>query len=131
MVNIDQLAQKYDVGIAKDDNSPEGELDSKLIILTDNMHAWLSVGVRLIDDELYAVTFFNNDFFEISDAGLRAVLDSILSGDYSVRRVGLLRKKFSIAVDVGKKIVPERVYDDANLETVYRKLPQQFSRRNA
>ena len=127
MVNIDTVKQQiagYDVDInikAKGDQSI-------FLTIRDRRGNAPPIIMQFVNQDVYAVEFLNNQFFELSEDELMLVLNTLLRGTYEVRR-NLFGQGKTIRVpnNINQKyILPERTMGKADKE-LYSRLPLAFT----
>lgn len=80
--------------------------------------------IQLINDELYALYFINNQFYDISPSKLRIILEKILNGNYLVEQD---HDRYITVLDGNDKITPERITSDKGFEDIYTHMPFKFA----
>jgi hypothetical protein len=114
---------RYDV-----QTKEEKSADSVFITLTDNGTAHLPpIIVHFVKNQIYAVNFANNEFFEIPNEQLYHVLKAILAGEYDIKTTLFKRSKYIVASYGNEIITPERTHKAVNDD--YDNLPLSFTKK--
>lgn len=115
------LLDNYNVKVVTEDKG-----DTIFWTIQDSKRSVIpSITVQFVNNEIYSVTFLNNEFFELPDDQLHYVLAALLQGKYRIK-TSLLRKKW-VVVPYGETLItPERT--TKHLPSDYEELPTSFTR---
>lgn len=123
---LDEIRKQYSVTL----NEAESNTSVKFVTVVEKGKDPKVVSLQYVDNQLYSVTFINNEFFELTKEDLATVIMAILEGNYIVKRP-LFRRPFIVIQRAdGRKILPERLQnkhltlDDIGL---YKALPEPFT----
>lgn len=122
---IEMLVSGYKVHVSDIEKSNESEF----VTIKDEKTERLEITLHYLKGRLYAVSFLNNEFFEIADEQLYRVFSSILSGCYVVKK-SLIRKRWHVVIPKTEEtsaIIPERIHPSAEYGHLYEQLPTAFT----
>lgn len=123
---LQEYIAEYDVSSSRDAKNER----TTFLTITENQQNGLSFTVHYEKDLIYAVSFLNNEFFELPEEDLYKVVECILEGRYEIRKTFFLKKKSVKATSTeNKTLIPERISQDTAFAASYQNLPRSFKQQ--
>lgn len=124
---LDKILSGYSTSVTQETKSGAAG-PSTFVNISDTQEEVPRITVQFIDNRIYAIHFLNNSFFDIPDDGLWLVLRALLDGKYIVKKSRFQRKYWVTIYGDNGNLIPQRIQNDADLESVYQHLPVSFSK---
>jgi len=98
----------------------------KFVTVQDRNNPVLKLDLQYVNNELYAIYFLNNQFYELAEQELVTCLKDIVDGNYKVKRRLLIKRRPWI-VTGSLNTSPERLTSAMGFLDIYSKLPKPWS----